>query len=188
MHCGGTCPIKCPLNATCQNSGDCQSGTCEDDRCTAPVAAPLQRPIGPDDTTLPVGDLSQFPDRGEVQVDDERMRYDGIRRTTNMTYAAGTLVSLASSAEQPGDLLNLQRGVAGTVPAAHAEGALVALIVSACAGDCENDEAVTVDELIQGIAIAPGIACSSFDRDSNGSVTVDELVTALNNALSGCPP
>ena len=29
--------------------------------------------------------------------------------------------------------------------------------------------------------------CPAFDTDGSNTVTVDELLTALNNALSGCP-
>jgi len=59
-----------------------------------------------------------------------------------------------------------------------------------CAGDCNGDGAVTVDELIKGVNIALGSAsldqCSSFDTNGDGEVTVDELVRAVNNALTGC--
>jgi hypothetical protein len=61
---------------------------------------------------------------------------------------------------------------------------------AACAGDCNGDGAVTVDELIKGVNIALGSAsrdqCPSFDTNGDGEVTVDELVHAVNNALSGC--
>lgn len=60
-----------------------------------------------------------------------------------------------------------------------------------CDGDCANDGAVTVDEVVTGVNLALGAAplsqCNPFDRDGSGSVTVDELVGAINNALTGCP-
>jgi hypothetical protein len=66
-----------------------------------------------------------------------------------------------------------------------------ALAAPACVGDCEGTGAVTVDELVKGVAIALGTAqldqCASIDSDSNESVTVAELVTAVSNALNGCP-
>ncbi len=59
-----------------------------------------------------------------------------------------------------------------------------------CAGDCDEDGHVTVDELVAGIAMAlgggAGASCESLDLDDNGTVTVDEIVTAVNNALEGC--
>jgi hypothetical protein len=66
-----------------------------------------------------------------------------------------------------------------------------ALAAPPCVGDCEGTGEVTVDELVKGVAIALGTAqvgqCISIDGDGNESVTVSELVTAVNNALNGCP-
>jgi hypothetical protein len=60
-----------------------------------------------------------------------------------------------------------------------------------CDGDCANDGAVTVDEVVTGVNLALGAAplsqCNPFDRDADGSVTVDEVIAAINNALTGCP-
>ncbi|HUL98300.1 MAG TPA: PHB depolymerase family esterase [Mycobacterium sp.] len=59
-----------------------------------------------------------------------------------------------------------------------------------CAGDCNEDARVTVDELVRGVHIAlgtaPPSACEMFDVDGNRSVTVDEVVSGVNNALHGC--
>jgi len=60
-----------------------------------------------------------------------------------------------------------------------------------CAGDCDRNNRVGVDELVTGVNIALGNAgldqCSAFDCNANGHVTVDCLVQAVNDALSGCP-
>jgi hypothetical protein len=60
-----------------------------------------------------------------------------------------------------------------------------------CAGDCDGNGDVTVDELIKGVNIALGnlplAVCSSFDTDRSGDVTITELIGAVNNALAGCP-
>lgn len=73
-------------------------------------------------------------------------------------------------------------GLAGLLLAAGAH--------AACTGDCGDDGAVTVDEILVGVNIALGVLpagdCTAMDADGNGSVTVDELVTALNGALGGC--
>ena len=59
-----------------------------------------------------------------------------------------------------------------------------------CAGDCNGDGMVPVNELITGVNIALGNAavdaCPAFDRDGNGQVAVNELIAAVNAALSGC--
>jgi hypothetical protein len=60
-----------------------------------------------------------------------------------------------------------------------------------CAGDCNGDGEVTINELIVGVNIALGSAevsaCPAFDRDADGTVAINELIAAVNAALSGCP-
>ena len=61
-----------------------------------------------------------------------------------------------------------------------------------CVGDCPPlDQQVTVSELIVGVNIALGSAalagCPSFDVDGTGRVGINALITAVNNALGGCP-
>jgi YVTN family beta-propeller protein len=60
-----------------------------------------------------------------------------------------------------------------------------------CAGDCNYDDLVSIDELVSSIAIAIGSmdlsACDAADRDGNGSVDVAEVVDVLQGALSSCP-
>jgi hypothetical protein len=60
----------------------------------------------------------------------------------------------------------------------------------ACAGDCDGDGAVAIDELVRGVRTAlgnlPVDGCSSIDADRNQVVSVSELVAAVNNALLGC--
>ena len=64
-------------------------------------------------------------------------------------------------------------------------------IVFICAGDCNRDGQVTVDELIQGVNLALGSAdlpaCPEFDTNDDATVTVDELVRVVGYALDGCP-
>jgi hypothetical protein len=59
-----------------------------------------------------------------------------------------------------------------------------------CSGDCNNDGAVTVDELITSIGIALGDTdldvCRAGDLDGNGTIAIDELLTAVNRALIDC--
>jgi hypothetical protein len=60
-----------------------------------------------------------------------------------------------------------------------------------CAGDCNGNGQVTVDELLLGVNIAlenlPLSACPTFDQDATGAVEVYELIAAVSNALNGCP-
>jgi hypothetical protein len=59
-----------------------------------------------------------------------------------------------------------------------------------CAGDCNGDGRISIDELISGVNILLESAelevCPSFDADEDGSVTVDEIVAVLQAALNGC--
>ena len=63
---------------------------------------------------------------------------------------------------------------------------------AACAGDCNGDNQVTVNELIQMVNIALGSAavatCTAGDVNSDGEITVNEIVAGVNNALNdSCP-
>lgn len=59
-----------------------------------------------------------------------------------------------------------------------------------CAGDCNADRAVTVDELVKAVNIALGSAgidvCPAADRNADELITVDEIVASVQRALNGC--
>src|SRR5262245_18910478 len=59
-----------------------------------------------------------------------------------------------------------------------------------CTGDCNDDHAVGISELLTGVNISLGNAdmstCINFDRDGDARVAVGELVSGVNNALRGC--
>ncbi len=86
-------------------------------------------------------------------------------------------------------LFGLLLTVLPTVPPAGA--------VPACIGDCNDNGAVDLSELITGVshalrrpespAMSVSFACSAFDADDDGQVAIDELVAAVNAALTGCP-
>jgi hypothetical protein len=61
---------------------------------------------------------------------------------------------------------------------------------AACAGDCNGDGSVPVNELITGVNIALGNtgvdSCPAFDRNGDGMVSINELIAAVNAALTGC--
>lgn len=60
-----------------------------------------------------------------------------------------------------------------------------------CAGDCDGDGEVTIDEILRSVGIAldqlPLATCVRADLNGNGAVEVDEIITAINRALLGCP-
>jgi len=63
-------------------------------------------------------------------------------------------------------------------------------VKAACIGDCHDDLAVTVEELITMVNIAletaPVMTCRAGDVDGNQTITVDEIVLAVGNALEAC--
>lgn len=60
-----------------------------------------------------------------------------------------------------------------------------------CTGDCDGNDAVTIDELLLGVNIALELRmlreCPVFDATGDRAVTVDEILLAVSNALNGCP-
>src|SRR5262249_29722690 len=59
-----------------------------------------------------------------------------------------------------------------------------------CAGDCDLNKTVTVDELIATVNVALGGAtlasCVVADPNGDGTVTVDEILQTVSAALNGC--
>jgi hypothetical protein len=114
------------------------------------------------------------------------MTYDGKQAVATITFNA----AVPTDASIAGDLLNVQRGVDGTTPAPHQAGTMVQLLRVECAGDCNDDASVTVDELLTMVNIALGSAtastCEAGDENHDGQITIDEILTAVNNALNEC--
>lgn len=75
--------------------------------------------------------------------------------------------------------------------AGPAEHGIVGGVVAPCAGDCDGNGRVAVDELVRAVRIALGMAaigdCPGLDANGDGRVEVAELVAAVRNALDGCP-
>jgi hypothetical protein len=59
-----------------------------------------------------------------------------------------------------------------------------------CAGDCNGDGEVTIDELLVMVnaALASGatVACAAGDTNADGEITIDEIIAAVGVALDGC--
>jgi hypothetical protein len=66
----------------------------------------------------------------------------------------------------------------------------VRLAAVPCAGDCNTDGEVTVDELLSMVNVALGntdvAVCVAGDANGDAGITVDEILSAVNNALQGC--
>ncbi len=59
------------------------------------------------------------------------------------------------------------------------------VVEEACAGDCDRDGEVTINEVLRGVALALGttnLPCPGYVTP----VTIDQLVAAVDHALSGC--
>ena len=59
----------------------------------------------------------------------------------------------------------------------------------ACAGDCNGDGVVAINELVLGVTAATTgdvSACPAIDLDGDGTVRIEELIAAVNAAQSGC--
>jgi CSLREA domain-containing protein len=61
---------------------------------------------------------------------------------------------------------------------------------TACVGDCNHSDDVTIDEVVTMVNIALGnsllSACQAGDADGDGVITVNEAIVAVNNSLHGC--
>jgi hypothetical protein len=59
-----------------------------------------------------------------------------------------------------------------------------------CAGDCNSDAQVSIDDLLQAVTVAFGGAplgsCASVDVNGDGTVSINELLGAVQLALDGC--
>lgn len=60
----------------------------------------------------------------------------------------------------------------------------------ACTGDCDDDKAVGIEELVTMVNVALGRAaldtCLNGDRNHDGEVAIEELVRAVGHALDEC--
>lgn len=60
-----------------------------------------------------------------------------------------------------------------------------------CAGDCDGDGVVSVDQVLTLVNIALDSAvistCRPGDANGDGTITIDEIIVALAHALNGCP-
>lgn len=58
-----------------------------------------------------------------------------------------------------------------------------------CAGDCDHDAMVHIDEVIVGVRISlgdPFLACAATDRDRSGRIDIAELIASVQRSQAGC--
>jgi hypothetical protein len=64
----------------------------------------------------------------------------------------------------------------------------VSLVPLPCVGDCDGDGTVTIEEILGMVDAALGNApATDCGTGGNEQITVTEILTAVNNALNGCP-
>jgi hypothetical protein len=99
--------------------------------------------------------------------------------TPTLPIGADTPTSTATATDTP------------TQPAATGTATATATGGIACAGDCDGDGEVAINELITLVNIALGLqpvsACPAGDINRNDEIAINEIITAVNNALNGCP-
>jgi alpha-L-fucosidase len=121
------------------------------------------------------------PEGGNVTI-------EGIRAPA-VVRLAGTAVSLVSAVTTGGTQIEIPAGLPA-LPA-HAF-AIEPELPAECAGDCDLDGRVSIDELVSGVGIGLGTLavgeCPELDTDANGAVSVAELVVAIGRAGGGCAP
>jgi len=109
--------------------------------------------------------------------------------TSTQTSTAKATSTATATATQPG-------GSPGATPTATnttAGGATATASPTGgtCAGDCNHNGLVAINELVIGVNIllgnAPLSVCPSFDTNGNKMVAVNEIVTGVNALLNGCP-
>lgn len=63
-------------------------------------------------------------------------------------------------------------------------------LTSSCVGDCNDDQKVTVNEILVMVNVALGSAvlsnCQAGDANTDGKITVSDILVAVNNALGTC--
>ncbi|HVN86295.1 MAG TPA: cohesin domain-containing protein [Candidatus Binatia bacterium] len=137
-----------------------------------PSLPQLSAPIGANDTTIPVDDVSGLPSSGTLLIGQELIHYNGIQLT------GGGAGGIASG--QPGVLLNVERGVNGTTPQAHDGGDVIAVVPSGTTINVGSDSGLPGDTVVIGVTLISGsnqLAATSNDIAYDSSVVNVKLKT-----------
>jgi hypothetical protein len=149
-----------------------------------PEQGPVNIPILPDSATLLSVQLAVAPG---TPVGDIPVRVFGDIDGSAAKPQFGAFLSVGDQAaiDQTGDDEDRSQ-------VEFADGTVGVVVITGCTGDCDQSGVVDVSELVMGINIALDQAalsqCIALETTpTDGVVAIDELVTAVNNALTGCP-
>lgn len=102
---------------------------------------------------------------------------------------AGTIAGVALDSECVDGRLTIAALPTATSPPPSST-ATPTLTPLRCAGDCDADGDVSIDDLVAAVRIALGAAdaatCRAANIDGNAMVSIGELVLAVRAALTGC--
>lgn len=148
-----------------------------------PEQGPVNIPILPDNANLLSVQLRVAP--GTPEGDVPVRVFADVDGATKPQFGAFLSIGDQAAIDQTGD--GQDRSQVEFIDAAVA----VLPPVDTCTGDCDQNGVVDVSELVLGLNIALDNAalsqCIAYEKTQDGSVAIDELVTAVNNALTGCP-
>lgn len=103
-------------------------------------------------------------------------------------FGAGNSVDGSTTVDGDAAALTMIMVAVGDVPATPTPTATPPS--NACAGDCNGNGTVSINELVSSVNISLGLTavadCPACDTNHDGMVSVSELITAVNNALKGC--
>jgi hypothetical protein len=148
---------------------------------TRPVSDAVIQPL---DALVLIGHASDLED-GELSGADLAWSLDGQRNL-----GGGAQLMLPGLSVEAGEHVITLTATDhdGMQSAAHIQVTVAAL--PSCVGDCNEDNSVTVSEIVRGVNIALGTTdpsdCPLVDPSGEGNVTIDELIQAVNAALTGC--
>ncbi len=168
----------------------CQLEDCSDDRtCTADLCDPA---VGCSNRVTPECTEPPTPTRTATGTPPTATATATASATATPTASATPSATASVTSTPPATATPLATDTATPVATDTATSTATATVTSApaCAGDCNGDGAVAVNELVIGVNIALGNsaadACPAIDANADGAVTINELIGAVNNALGAC--
>lgn len=192
---GATCgdELFCNGELRCSARGECEDlmpAPCPPDRCDEASDVCLLVTFTPTHTSTPTPESTSTPTAppsatATATVSDSPTFTASPSPTDTRTGAPTATASPSPTATVSG----APTATISATPTATASGAPTGT-PGPCAGDCDGDGTVAINELVLGVNIALGSeavpACAPFDTDGDGSVSIDELIAGVNNALAGC--